>query len=72
MSFTPADINHYVEPRYRIAGEISHAVMNYLDDMSPGSRDLLLNFLADSRYTAVFEILAPDHQHVVNLSHLKK
>lgn len=37
----------------------------------PDQGAMLLNFLAVTRYTAVFEILNYVHQHVVNLSYLK-
>ncbi|KAL3860311.1 hypothetical protein ACJMK2_010450 [Sinanodonta woodiana] len=67
-----ADIEKYVEPRYRIAQEVCEAVMTYLDDMKPQDKTQLLQFLVHSGYTAVFEILVPDHQHVVNLSQLKR
>lgn len=31
-----------------------------------------MKFMAWSGYTAVFEILSPDHQHVVDLSYLSR
>ncbi|XP_052816378.1 uncharacterized protein LOC128242961 [Mya arenaria] len=69
---TRKDIDLYVESRYRIATEICHSVMDYMEGLSEEARTDILEFLADSRYTAVFEILSPAHQHVVNLSHLKR
>ncbi|XP_045192925.2 uncharacterized protein LOC123549145 isoform X1 [Mercenaria mercenaria] len=67
-----SDIDRYVEPRYRIATEVCHTVMEALDEMTEEDRHRLMNFLVTSHYTAVFEILSPHHQHVVNLSHLKR
>ncbi|XP_052232547.1 uncharacterized protein LOC127845565 isoform X2 [Dreissena polymorpha] len=66
-----ADIDNYVESRYRIATEICHTVMEFLDRLESMQRTELLAFLVASRYTAVFEILSPLHQHVVDLTHLK-
>ncbi|KAL4235361.1 hypothetical protein ACF0H5_006997 [Mactra antiquata] len=67
-----SDIDRYVEPRYRIATEVCHTVMDFLKQMTEGDKQRLMEFLVASRYTAVFEILHPEHQHVVNLSYLKK
>ncbi|XP_060570893.1 uncharacterized protein LOC132729163 [Ruditapes philippinarum] len=67
-----SDIDKYVEPRYRIATEVCHTVMEALDDMTEKDRLRLMKFLVQSQYTAVFEILSPLHQHVVNLSYLKR
>ena len=33
-----ADIDKYVEPRYRIATEVCHTVMDFLDKMSEEDR----------------------------------
>ncbi|XP_067651800.1 uncharacterized protein [Haliotis asinina] len=64
------DIKRYPEDRFRIAREVCTTVMDVLDQMEAIDRQRLLQFLCLSRYTAVFEILAPHHQHVEDLSHL--
>ncbi|KAH9503003.1 hypothetical protein Btru_072591 [Bulinus truncatus] len=66
------DIALYRGDRYRIANEVSHAILDLLDEMETPRKEKLLNFLVATRFTAVFEILSPDHQHVENLSYLKK
>ncbi|KAK6982506.1 actin-binding protein ipp [Biomphalaria glabrata] len=66
------DIALYRGDRYRIASEVSHAILDALDSMEPSRKEMLLQFLIATRFTAVFEILSPDHQHVENLSHLTK
>ncbi|RUS68993.1 hypothetical protein EGW08_023245 [Elysia chlorotica] len=66
------DIALYRGDRYRIASEVCHSIMDNLELMTQPQRDRLLDFLITSRFTAVFEILAPNHQHVEDLSHLSK
>lgn len=65
------DIKKYGEPRFRIAREVCATIMDSIDKMKPEEKERLLRFLVVSQYTGVFEILAPDHQHVEDLSHLK-
>ncbi|XP_021358306.1 uncharacterized protein LOC110453614 isoform X2 [Mizuhopecten yessoensis] len=64
------DITKYVEPRFRIAREVCATIMDSIDKMKSEEKERLLKFLVISQYTGVFEILAPDHQHVEDLSHL--
>ncbi|KAL8589951.1 hypothetical protein ACOMHN_024038 [Nucella lapillus] len=64
------DVKRYHGDRFRIAGEICQVIMDILEAMDPSEKDRLLKFLAATGYTAIFEILSPDHQHVENLSHL--
>ncbi|CAL1535278.1 unnamed protein product [Lymnaea stagnalis] len=66
------DISFYRGDRYRIASEVCHSIMDLLEEMTPAQKDRLLSFLVVSRFTAVFEILSPAHQHVENLSYLTK
>ncbi|XP_061163447.1 uncharacterized protein LOC133172548 [Saccostrea echinata] len=70
MFRTKEDIQKYGEPRFRIAREVCTTVVDSLDKMGEDAKHRLLEFMAWSGYTAVFEILAPDHQHIVNLSYL--
>ncbi|XP_033754337.1 uncharacterized protein LOC117337457 [Pecten maximus] len=64
------DIAKYGEPRFRIAREVCATIMDSIDKMKPEEKERLLKFLVISQYTGVFEILAPDHQHVEDLSYL--
>ncbi|GFN89823.1 actin-binding protein ipp-like [Plakobranchus ocellatus] len=66
------DIACYRGDRYRIAAEVCHSIMDNLEEMETVQRDRLLDFLIATRLTAVFEILAPNHQHVEDLSYLSK
>ncbi|XP_043223393.1 uncharacterized protein LOC122382292 isoform X3 [Amphibalanus amphitrite] len=66
-----SDIARYADQRYRVAREVAAAVWRLLEAMGEGQRQLLLSFLHHTRLTAVMELLQPDHQHVVDLSHLK-
>ncbi|XP_035829225.1 uncharacterized protein LOC101847791 [Aplysia californica] len=67
-----ADIQFYRGDRYRIAHEVCHCIMDCLEEMESEQKDRLLDFLVHTRFTAVFEILVPGHQHVEDLSHLEK
>ena len=40
--------------------------------MEPAKASLLLSFMHHTQMTAVFEILQPSYQHVVDLSYLDK
>ncbi|XP_076449825.1 uncharacterized protein LOC143286118 [Babylonia areolata] len=64
------DVKRYHGDRFRIAGEICEVIMDILEAMDPSDKERLLRFLALTGYTAIFEILSPDHQHVEDLSHL--
>lgn len=63
-----ADVEKYADSRYQVAKVVAHAALDTLAAMPNSDRALLLNFLAASRLTAVFELLQPDHQHVEDLS----
>ncbi|CAF1331444.1 unnamed protein product [Adineta steineri] len=68
---THSDILAYGnESTYNYASSFCHTILDTLSRM-PDKGSKLLNFLSLTRYTAVFEILNYDHQHVVNLSYLK-
>jgi len=50
---------------------VAEATLNLLSQVSAkGHLEVLLNFLHYSKATAVFEILQPSYQHVVDLSYL--
>jgi len=68
---THSDINAYgKDTTYAYAGPFCHVILDTLEAM-PDRGSNLMNFLALTRYTAVFEILNYQHQHIVNLEYLK-
>lgn len=68
---THADINSYGnDSTYNYASQFCHVILDTLEEM-PDRGANLLNFLALTRYTAVFEALSYRHQHIVNLEYLK-
>jgi hypothetical protein len=46
---------------------VAETVLTALEAAEAASRRRLLNFMARTRVTAVFEILLPTYQHVVDL-----
>ena len=67
-----SDIALYDGQRYRVAQVVATAVWRQLAALEDRQRELLLSFLHHTRFTAVMELLQPDHQHVEDLSHLKE
>ncbi len=66
------DIEKYTDHRFIYAKEICYAVLELFDSMPKEAKRRLLNFLCETRRTAVMEMLSPVHQHVENFSHMKK
>ncbi|KAK4307237.1 hypothetical protein Pmani_020991 [Petrolisthes manimaculis] len=66
------DIELYEGDRFNIAKVIARVVWETLEGLTPDNRNLVLSLLHHTRCTAVCEVLQPDHQHIVNLSHLNK
>ena len=66
-----SDIEKYSDGRFQVARYIAEAVMSLLDRLEEDSLSFLCNFMHYTRFTAVFEVLNPDNQHVEDLSHLK-
>ena len=64
------DVDKYAESRYQVARTVASSVMDALEAVAPDRLPLFLSWLHHRRCTAVFEVLQPDHQHVVSLSHL--
>ena len=60
----------YQEQRYSYACIIGEAFFDILEGLSEYKRVRLLSFLAHTGFTAIFELLQPNNQHIVNLSHL--
>ena len=66
------DIGKYTDGRFNYAKEICHAILDLLKSMDKEAKKRLLNFLCETKLTAVMEMLSPGHQHVEDFSHLKK
>eukprot|EP00045_Choanoeca_perplexa_P005731 m.48087 g.48087 ORF g.48087 m.48087 type:complete len:485 (-) comp13266_c0_seq1:7-1461(-) len=66
-----ADLALYQGQRYRMALIVATAVWTMLTRMSTEQREQLLRFLAHTGWTAVFELLQPEYQHVEVL-HVKE
>ncbi len=64
---TCEDIDRYVDSRFLVAKAVAESVAATLAAAPAATRRLLLNFMAHTRVTAVFEILLPSYQHVVDL-----
>jgi hypothetical protein len=58
------DLDLYQGQRYRMALVVATAAWTMLARMSAEKREELLRFLAHTGWTAVFELLQPDYQHV--------
>ena len=64
-------MDFYKDGRFQVARQVAEATLNLLSQVSAkGHLEVLLNFLHYSKATAVFEILQPSYQHVVDLSYL--
>ncbi|XP_064640559.1 uncharacterized protein LOC135495658 [Lineus longissimus] len=66
------DVELYTEPRYRIAKVVASTVVEALDSMPEEEKNRLLDFLCLTKFTATFEILSPNSQHVEDLSFLER
>jgi len=66
------DIDLYTEGRFMVAKMVGESWLRQIKAMDNDKLNLLLNFMNVSKLTAVFEILCPDYQHVVDLSFLKE
>ena len=64
------DLELYTESRFMIAKKVGAAWLQQLEQVPATKTAMLLSFLHASRLTMIFEILCPDYQHVVDLSHL--
>ena len=70
MFRTKEELEKYTEQRYMVAKTVAQAWLNQASDMEPKKLRLFCSFLHTTKMTAVFEVLCPDYQHVVSLSHL--
>ena len=66
------DIDKYTNSRFNYAKEICHTILDLTDSMDRGVKKRLLDFLCETKLTAVMEMLSPRHQHVEDFSDLKK
>eukprot|EP00092_Neocalanus_flemingeri_P011904 GFUD01012836.1.p1 GENE.GFUD01012836.1~~GFUD01012836.1.p1 ORF type:complete len:710 (+),score=159.73 GFUD01012836.1:83-2212(+) len=69
---TQKDIDLYTESRFMVAKTVGEAWLRQMEAMDMDKLALFLNFMNLSKFTAIFEILCPDYQHVVDLSYLKE
>lgn len=70
-----SDVSKYTEQRFGFARTISQTFFqSYLDnpEISQDKKHSFLTHLQTTNLTLVAEIIQPDNQHVVNLSHLIK
>lgn len=70
MFRTREELEKYTEQRYMVAKTVAQAWLNQASAMDPEKLRLFCSFLHTTKMTAVFEVLCPDYQHVVSLSHL--
>jgi len=70
MFRTREELEKYTEQRYMVAKTVANAWLNQAAAMEPKKLRLFCSFLHTTKMTAVFEVLCPDYQHVVSLSHL--
>ncbi|KAG0728183.1 hypothetical protein GWK47_033030 [Chionoecetes opilio] len=66
------DIDLYIGSRYEYAKVIARTVCETLTAMAPLKRSLVLSLLHHTQCTLLGEILQPQSQHIVSLSHLAK
>merc|ERR1739838_767889 len=55
-----------------VAKTVGEAWLRQMETMDKNNLSLFLNFMNLSKLTAIFEILCPDYQHVVDLSYLEE
>ncbi|XP_037093842.1 uncharacterized protein LOC119113665 [Pollicipes pollicipes] len=67
-----ADIELYRANGYQVAKQAAAAAWRQLAALGPERRRQLLSFLHHTRFTAVCELLQPEHQHVEDFSHLTR
>merc|ERR1712004_120826 len=72
MFRTRDELEKYTEQRYMVAKTVANAWLNQAAAMEPEKLRLFCSFLHTTKMTAVFEVLCPDYQHVVSLSHLPR
>ena len=65
-----SDLDQYKDGRFLVAKQVGEATLNMLSKLSKENVELLLNFLHHTKSTAVFEVLQPGYQHVVDLDYL--
>ncbi len=67
-----ADLFEYNGEKFTYAKVIAGAVLRHLSQLNEKTRKSFLSFLCWTRFTAVFELLNPNTQHVEDLSYLKE
>nr|XP_045625849.1 uncharacterized protein LOC123775069 isoform X2 [Procambarus clarkii] len=66
------DIELYDGERYTVAKVVARSLWDTLNDLDAKHRQLMFSFLHYTKCTAVCELLQPENQHIINLSHLDK
>ena len=65
-----SDLDLYTDGRYQIAKQVGSATLDLISRLHPSKLEILLSFLHHTKSTAVFEVLQPTYQHVVDLTYL--
>ena len=64
------DLDLYKDSRYQVAKQVGSATLDLISTLTTQKLQILLSFLHHTKSTAVFEVLQPSYQHVVDLSYL--
>ena len=65
-----SDLDLYTDGRYQIAKQVGSATLDLISRLEVSKLEILLSFLHHTKSTAVFEVLQPTYQHVVDLTYL--
>ena len=65
-------LTYFRDSRFLVARAVAGAVLDMLRKTEKAKLARLLSFMHWCRLTAVFEVLQPSYQHVVDLSHLNE
>ena len=65
-----SDLDLYTDGRYQIAKQVGSATLDLISRLEVSTLEILLSFLHHTKSTAVFEVLQPTYQHVVDLTYL--
>ncbi|CAL8101714.1 unnamed protein product [Orchesella dallaii] len=68
------DISKYTDTRFQFAQRVANSFFQTVmenTNISEDSKSAFISFIQQKRFTCVCEMVQPEYQHVVNLSHLK-
>jgi len=57
-------LENYFDQRFTVARTVAKTIDEHLSKLEEGNRRAFLEYLSSSHYTASFEILDPDDQHI--------